>query len=131
MVLFSNGCLSKPQGVSAWWKKTAQTRVFLLSRPLLLNRPDPQSSKANLLPRTLLHFCGKTFVEKAVCRENHQAVLTYFVIDRRVVRVDCGRRHRPSTVKNNRVIYRTNVEINVQRLRYSYLSLSTGLPSLA
>ena len=32
------GCLSEPQGVSAWWKETAQTHVFVLSHSLLLNR---------------------------------------------------------------------------------------------
>ena len=26
------GCLSEPQGVSAWWKETAQTREFVISR---------------------------------------------------------------------------------------------------
>ena len=31
------GCLSEPQGVSAWWKETAQTRVFVLPPSLLLN----------------------------------------------------------------------------------------------
>ena len=31
------GSLSKPQSVSAWWKETAQTRVFVLSPALLLN----------------------------------------------------------------------------------------------
>ena len=36
------GCLSKPQGVSAWWKETAQTRVFMLSPTLLLNHLKPQ-----------------------------------------------------------------------------------------
>ena len=40
------GCLSEPQGVSAWWKETAQTRVFVLSHCLLLNPLKPQSSKA-------------------------------------------------------------------------------------
>ena len=43
------GCLIGPQDVSAWWKETAQTRVFVLSRSLLLNRLEPQSSKAKLL----------------------------------------------------------------------------------
>ena len=38
------GCLNEPQCVSAWWKETAQTRVFLLSRSLLLNPLEPQSS---------------------------------------------------------------------------------------
>ena len=31
------GCMSKPQVVSAWWKETAQTRVFMLFPTLLLN----------------------------------------------------------------------------------------------
>ena len=43
------GCLIEPQVVSAWWKKTAQKRVFLLSRSLLLNYLEPQSSKPKLL----------------------------------------------------------------------------------
>ena len=33
-----NGCLIEPQGVSAWRKETAQTRVFVLSRYSLLTR---------------------------------------------------------------------------------------------
>ena len=49
-VIMSNGgfygCLSEPQGVSAWWKDTAQTRVFVLPPSLLLNHFKPQSSKA-------------------------------------------------------------------------------------
>ena len=40
---------SEPQVVSAWWKETAQTRVFVLSRSLLLNHLEPQSSKTKLL----------------------------------------------------------------------------------
>ena len=53
-VIFGNGgfygCLSEPRGVSAWWKETAQTHVFVLSRSqLLLNRLEVQSSKAKLL----------------------------------------------------------------------------------
>ena len=43
------GCFIEPQGVSAWWKEPAQTRVFLLSRSLLLNHLKPQSSKTKLL----------------------------------------------------------------------------------
>ena len=42
------GCLSEPQGVSAWWKETAQTCVFLLSRSLLLNHLKPESIKTKL-----------------------------------------------------------------------------------
>ena len=49
-VIMGNGgfycCLSEPQGVSAWWKETTQTRVFMLSFSLLLNHLKPQSSKA-------------------------------------------------------------------------------------
>ena len=65
------GCLIEPQGVSAWWRKTAQTRVFVLSRSLLLNRLEPQSRKAKLLlpimPIDIVaYFCGTTFVETAV-----------------------------------------------------------------
>ena len=43
------GCLIEPQGVSAWWKETAQTRVFTLSPSLLLNHLETQSRKAKLL----------------------------------------------------------------------------------
>ena len=43
------GCLIEPKGVSAWWKETAQTPVFLLSPSLLLNHLKPQSSKSQLL----------------------------------------------------------------------------------
>ena len=39
------GCLFEPHGVSAWLKETAQTHVFLLSRSVLLNHLEPQSSK--------------------------------------------------------------------------------------
>ena len=45
-VIMGNGgfyaCLSEPQSVSAWWKETAQTHVFVLSRSLLLNHLKPQ-----------------------------------------------------------------------------------------
>ena len=41
------GCLIEPQGVSACLKETAQTRVFLLSRSVLLNHLELQSSKSN------------------------------------------------------------------------------------
>ena len=37
-----HGCLSEPQGVSALWKETAQTRIGFFSRSLLLNRIEPQ-----------------------------------------------------------------------------------------
>ena len=36
------GCLVETQGVSAWLKETAQTRVFLLSRSVLMNHLEPQ-----------------------------------------------------------------------------------------
>ena len=77
-VIMGNGgfcsCLIKPQGVSAWWKETAQTRVFLLPFSLLLNHFEPQSSKTKLLLpimliallHTLLLFCGTTFIKTAV-----------------------------------------------------------------
>ena len=58
------GLLSEPQGFSAWWKETAQKRVFFLSPSLLLNHLEPQSSKAlSLLPIIPI---GTTFVETAV-----------------------------------------------------------------
>ena len=43
------GSLIEPQGVLAWWEETAQTRVFRLSRFLLLNHLETQSSKSKLL----------------------------------------------------------------------------------
>ena len=43
------GCLIEAQGVSAWLKETAETRVFLLSCSLYLNHLEPQSSKTKLL----------------------------------------------------------------------------------
>ena len=42
------GCLIEPQGVSMWWKETAETQVFVVSRSLVLNHLEPQSSKAKL-----------------------------------------------------------------------------------
>ena len=44
-----HGCLIEPQSVSAWWKEKVQTRVFMLSRSLLLNHLEPQSNKTKLL----------------------------------------------------------------------------------
>ena len=41
------GCLSKPEGVSTWWKETAQSR-FRFSCSLLLNHLELQSSIAKL-----------------------------------------------------------------------------------
>ena len=35
------GWLSEPQGVSAWWRETEETRVFHLSRSLLMNYLEP------------------------------------------------------------------------------------------
>ena len=67
-------CLSEPQGVSAWWKETAQTHVFVLSRSLFLNHLEPQSRKTKLLLPIIpigivvcafTLFCGTTFVETA------------------------------------------------------------------
>ena len=45
---------SEPQVVSAWWKETAQTRVFFQPRALLLNHLEPQSSKTKLLLHIML-----------------------------------------------------------------------------
>ena len=66
--------VNESQGVSAWWKETAQTRVFVLSPSLLLNRHEHQSIKAELLLPIMpigivayaLRFRGTTFVETAV-----------------------------------------------------------------
>ena len=43
------GSLIEPRGDSAWWKETAQTYLFLVSRSLLLNHLEPQSSETKLL----------------------------------------------------------------------------------
>ena len=50
-----NGCLRGPQGVSAWWKETAQAHVFVLSRSFLLNylEPNYKASKTKLLLLTM------------------------------------------------------------------------------
>ena len=56
------GCLSEPQGVSAWWKETAQTRVFFRSPSLLLYDLEPQSSKIKpLLPIMLIGIAAYAF----------------------------------------------------------------------
>ena len=44
------GCLIEPQGVSAKWKVTAQTQVFVFSHSFVLNHLEPRSSKVKLLP---------------------------------------------------------------------------------
>ena len=61
------------KGVSAWWKETAQTRVFLLFRSLLLNRLEPQSSKAKLLLPIIpidLFACAFTLLPDNLCRNS-------------------------------------------------------------
>lgn len=42
------GSLSEPQGISAWWKETAETGTvyIFLSCSLLLSHLKPQSSKS-------------------------------------------------------------------------------------
>ena len=37
---FTVGFLVEAQGVSVWWKETAQTRVFMLSSSLLAESPS-------------------------------------------------------------------------------------------
>ena len=56
------GCLSEPQGVSAWWKETAET-LFVFSCSLqLLNHLEPISSKAKLLlPIMLISIVAYAF----------------------------------------------------------------------
>ena len=51
------GYLIEPRGVSAWWKETAQTRAFLLSRSLLLSNLEPQS----LTTHNANGHCGARF----------------------------------------------------------------------
>ena len=64
------GCLIEPQGVSAWQKGTAQTRVFLLSRSLLLNHLDSQSSKTKLLlPIMHCHVRFYTFAGQPLSKQ--------------------------------------------------------------
>ena len=65
-VVMGNGgfysCLSEVQGVSAWCKETAQTRVFVLSCSLLVNHLEPQSSKTKLLlPIMAIGIAAYTF----------------------------------------------------------------------
>ena len=65
------GCLSELQSVSAWWKETAQTHVFLLCPSLLLNHLEPQTSKAKLLlPIMPIGFvaCSFTLSWDNLCR---------------------------------------------------------------
>ena len=72
------GCLSEPQGVSQRGRRKQPKHVFVLSRSLLLNHLEPQSSKAKLLLPIMpidivaytfsLIICGTTFVETAVSR---------------------------------------------------------------
>ena len=54
-------CLSEPQGVSARWKEAAQTQVFILSRSLLLNHLEPQSSKQTLTTYNANRYCRLRF----------------------------------------------------------------------
>ena len=67
------GCLIESQGVSAWLKETAQTRVFLLARPVLLNHLKPQSSKTKLLLPIMpigIVACAFTLVWDNLCRNS-------------------------------------------------------------
>ena len=59
------GFLIESQGVSEWWKETAQTQIFVLPRFWLLNHIECKSSKAELLLPMLSLFCRTTFVETA------------------------------------------------------------------
>ena len=78
------GCLSEPL-VSAWWKETAQTQVFVLSRSLLLNRLEPQSRKAKLLlpimPIDIVAyaFCVETAVYVVAIRNGNGTVAKHKV----------------------------------------------------
>ena len=65
-VIMGNGgfysCWIESQGVSAWWKETAQTRVFFLSPSLLLYDLEPRSSKIKpLLPIMLIGIAAYAF----------------------------------------------------------------------
>ena len=68
-----HGCLIEPQGVSAWWKQTAQKHAFPLSRSLLLNHFEPQSSKTKLLlpimPIDIVEYAS-TLLWDNLCRNN-------------------------------------------------------------
>ena len=71
------GCLIELQGVSAWRKETAQTRVFLLSRSLLLNHLEPQSSQIKLLlpimPIDIVAYAFRLLWDN-LCRNNCKAL---------------------------------------------------------
>ena len=78
-----SGCVSGRQGVSAWWKETAKTHVFVLSRSLLLNHVEPESSKAILLLTIIVIIpidnvaYPFTLLWDNICRNSCQCIFTY------------------------------------------------------
>ena len=66
------GCLIEPQGVLARWNEKAQTRVFFLSRFLLLNHLESSEAKLSLPVKPIdivvyaFTVCGTAFVESVV-----------------------------------------------------------------
>jgi len=80
-VMVAHGCLIEVLVVSAWWKETAQTRVFLLSPSLLLNHREPQSSKAKFLlpiiPISIVMY-GVTPLWDNLCRNS--CILLYIYV---------------------------------------------------
>ena len=73
-VIMGNGgfysCLSEHRGVSAWWKETAQTHVFVLSRSLLLNHLEPQPSKNKLLLPIMRSALSHTLLCYNLCQNS-------------------------------------------------------------
>ena len=70
------GCLSEPEGVSAWWNETAQTQ-FVLSTTLLLNHIKPQSIKTKLLLPKMpigIVMCAFTLFKTAVCACQYEGI---------------------------------------------------------
>ena len=78
-IMGSGGSLSliEALGVSAAWRETAQINEFMPYIFLLVNTVNLNQSKPNSfypqyqspLSRTLLRFCGTTFVETAVYKQ--------------------------------------------------------------
>ena len=64
------GCLSEPQSVSAWWKETAQTHVFVVRTSALLpSHLKPQSNKPNVYYIILIGIvaCAFTLLWDNLC----------------------------------------------------------------
>ena len=72
-------------GVSSTWRETAQANEFMAYLFLLVNTVNLNLSKPNsfyteyqsALSRTLLRFCGTTFVETAVCSRKPRPAMSH------------------------------------------------------